>query len=173
MSCRDRVAQKGTRDNQRYEWVMDRARAFFQPGFRALEVGLGDGVFAAGLDRIGYHTYSVDVLPLPANLASQPWSHFIMDICQGRLAGTFDLVHCGQTLEHVDDPDAAMDNIMAMTHPDSLVLVSVPNFTDPGHLRTYSQAGFLADMGRYLNIHETKTFAGNSRECYACAGRHL
>ena len=95
----------------------------------------------------------------------------MMDICQGRLAGTFDLIHCGQTLEHVADPDVAMDNIMAMTHFCSLVLVSVPNFTDPGHKRTYSQAGFLADMGRYLKITESITFRGNSRECYAVAGR--
>ena len=89
------------------------------------------------------------------------------------MAGTFDLVHVGQILEHLADPEAAMTNIMRMTHPGSLVLISVPNFRDPEHVRTYNQAGFLADMEKHLDIHESLIFRGNGRECYAVGGRPL
>ena len=172
MGLRERVATAGTRDNQRYEWVMARARKFFWPNFRALEVGPGDGTFAAGLNLAGYAVHAIDVRPAPDRMGL-PWTHHQVDICQGALAGTFDLIHCGQVLEHIADPDAAMINIIRMTHPGSLVLISVPNFRDPEHVRTYQAEPFFTDMARWLNIHETQTWRGNGRECYAVAGRPL
>ena len=166
MGLQQRVATVGTRDHQRYGWVMDHARRYFRPGCRALEVGPGDGTFAAGLAGLGYDVHGIDIVGQPRN----PWITHTLDICTGALAGTFDLIHCGQVLEHIADPDAAMRNIIGMTHQATQVLISVPNFKDPEHVRTYQPDSFLADMEIYLVVSEFKIFKGNGRECYAVLG---
>ena len=158
-----RTAEAGSRDNQRYHWVTARAAEAVFRGAEALEVGPGDGTFAGGMRSAGFSVRTVD---LPG--AGRPdWT---LDITRNFVDQKFDLIHCGQVLEHVPDDRAALANIRRMCKPETLVLISAANFPDPEHVRTYTEAGFrtlVEEAG--FDILEARQFRGNGRACFAAA----
>jgi 2-polyprenyl-3-methyl-5-hydroxy-6-metoxy-1,4-benzoquinol methylase len=154
-----RTAQPGSRDRQRFHWVMlEAGRAHF-PGAAALEVGPDDGTFADGLDALGYSVTCVDNKPGRGAV--------VLDVCRGRLDRVFDLIHCGQVLEHVVDDRAALANIRAMCGPRTLLLASAPDFPDPEHLRTYSRDSFVELLcGAGFRVLREASFFGRGRTCF-------
>jgi SAM-dependent methyltransferase len=58
------------------------------------------------------------------------------------LRGTFDLVACLETLEHVEDPEAVLDTVVSLARPGGAVQVSVPVEVGP--------ALFAKQLGRWL-----------------------
>ena len=137
MGLKQRTQTPGTRDQQRLEWVLREARKHYRQGMTALELGPGDGTFPPHFRAIGYNVMSAGG-PDPGG----DWDHFAIDLQVEILPVTFDFVHIGQVLEHVDDDAAALANACQMTRPGGLIIVSVPNFKDLTHVRTYSQASF-------------------------------
>jgi SAM-dependent methyltransferase len=79
---------------------------------------------------------------LTINRAQLPWARFLpLDLGAARLDERFDAVVCTEVLEHIEDDDAALDHLVAMTG--GHLLLTVPTGTifpleaGFGHLRHY------------------------------------
>lgn len=91
----------------------------------------------------------------------------------GKLGGGFDLVICAEVLEHLDDPERALDQMISLA-PKRLLL-SVPhepffmlsnlargkNVTrfgnDPEHVNHWGRRGFRALLEKRLTVHRVTT----------------
>jgi 2-polyprenyl-3-methyl-5-hydroxy-6-metoxy-1,4-benzoquinol methylase len=112
----------------RYLWA-----ARFSQGRRVLDAGCGVGYGAAMLDRAGARQVTaVDIAPPVIEVARQSVPDTVRcDV--GDLtslaypAASFDLVVCFEVIEHVEDPDAVMDELKRVMSPDALLLISSPN----------------------------------------------
>jgi len=141
---------KGHSYYYRYKKVMGFFRESTTLGKTALEVGCNDGTFAAGLAKLGYQVTAIDTIINidPLNL------HKNVKYVKGNLwdsslnSSTFDIVHLGQVVEHVEEPDQFMLRVLRLCKPRAKIFFSVPNFGGSGHKRTY-------------NFHTAETFASN------------
>lgn len=165
MGLLERVNTPGSRDQMRYQTVLRLAEQKYKPGSRALEIGQDDGTFALGLVGRGY-----DVTSISPDHICQCWRHFQGDIQNMVLDEKFDLIHCGQVLEHLSDPDAAMRNICRMAHKTTLIIVSVPDFKDPDHLRTYRADTFYPWIETYMDIKHREIFSVKDHTTFLAAG---
>lgn len=166
MGLGERVAMNGSRDNQRFKWVMGLAKThYFGSKSTALEIGPGDGTFARGIKAVGYELVSFGGPDPGGN-----WDHFELDIQRESLPGAFDFIHLGQVLEHLEDDKAALINVLKMATAGSLIVITVPNFKDPEHRRTYTQASFHDLVLPVIDVREMRTFRGNGYTCWGVAG---
>jgi 2-polyprenyl-6-hydroxyphenyl methylase/3-demethylubiquinone-9 3-methyltransferase len=166
----------------RRRFVLERVRA----GDRVLDVGCGEGWFAAGLARAGAEVVGIDVADVPLARARQ--RHPQLDL--RRVApegpwqlddGAFDVVWAGEVIEHVADTAAWMSQARRVLRSGGRLLVSTPAHApltlmhmalSPGafarrfeprgaHLRFYSRAtltDLLADF-RFESI-DVRSVAG-------------
>lgn len=153
------VRIKGTVDAQRLQKVEEIAKRHWKKGYTALEVGCNDGTFADLLTRCGYSTVAVDIAP--AVQVSQAYALVIADASNVGFHRNFDLVHMGEVLEHVKDPDVVMDNIVQ--YAKGLVIVSLPDFLCKGHRRAYSEESARAQVDSYIDIEYFETLKGRKR----------
>ncbi|MCW5725686.1 MAG: methyltransferase domain-containing protein [Maricaulaceae bacterium] len=144
-----------------------------RPGMRVLDLGCGRGrhlhalywgetpVHAVGADLsfgealVAAHGF----FSLPPPPESPDRSAALSAADAGRLPfadASFDRVICSEVLEHVDDPEAVLAEIIRVLKPDGLVAVSVPRWwpekicwalsegyrtTPGGHVRIFRDAG--------------------------------
>lgn len=99
------------------------------PGARILEVGAGSGALALRLQDAGFDVVATDLEP------SQPWMHALdldnpsaSDVAIGRLG----MIVCVETMEHLENPRAALRSMRSLLEPGAKLLVSTPNVTHPG-----------------------------------------
>lgn len=150
-----------------------------QPSESVLEIGCGEGFVAGQLSErhtgdcyVGVDLNADDIANLKAKFpAVEAHQGSIYDL--SFLGREFDVVVCAEVLEHLDDPGAALEQILAL-HPRQVVL-SVPhepwfclsNFArgknlrrlgnDPEHVNLWGRRGFARVLEPYLVIdkHET------------------
>ncbi len=101
-----------------------------QPGARVLDVGCGVGQVVARLNEAGFEAYGVDV--------SQPNIERAQKVCPRcqlydgkRLPfadGHFASVGALNVLEHVDEPEAFIADLVRVVAPGGHILISSPNF---------------------------------------------
>jgi ubiquinone/menaquinone biosynthesis C-methylase UbiE len=111
----------------------ERRRAFLlahaKPGDRVLDVGCGEGEFAAALLRHG-------AVPVAADVAAEPLRRALRRFPELELVqlnrswpftdGTFTLVWAGELLEHVEDAVGLIDEIARVLRPGGTLLVTTP-----------------------------------------------
>jgi SAM-dependent methyltransferase len=123
-----------------------------------LDVGCGPGDTLEGLSRRLPRTRFCGVDQSPAMIADDrrrlPWCRFeVLDIAAARLPERFDAVVCSEVLEHVDDDEAALANLVAMTGERLLLTVPAgplyPLERGFGHRRHYQ----LAELCRRIERH--------------------
>ena len=113
-----------------------RRRAFLlaavRPGDRVLDLGCGEGAFAAELVRAGAHVVAVDVADEPLRRAREhgpeldlrriepdgPWD--LPD-------GGFDVVWAGEVVEHVADTAAWLSEVRRVLRSGGTLLISTPS----------------------------------------------
>lgn len=153
-----------------------RRRAFLlehvPAGARVLDVGCGDGRFAAELVRIGAHPVGIDVAAEPLRRARE--RHPELDLRQVPSEGawplrdaSFDAVWAGEVIEHVADTAGWLSEIRRVLAPGGRLLLSTPAHGrlrvlwlacsrrafeahfDPraDHLRFYTRAGLTRLLG--------------------------
>lgn len=145
----------GAFDCTRYWLAMNYSRKHFELGHKLLEVGCDDGAFALGFCLAGYDVLALDpeVTPYLGHLYTfkrmtlHDWSRQA-----GQLGKGFDMVHLGQVLEHVEDPDEMMEQACEACR--GKLIVSVPAFNWTGHLRTYTKDQAVKFLEQYMTIDE-------------------
>jgi 2-polyprenyl-6-hydroxyphenyl methylase/3-demethylubiquinone-9 3-methyltransferase len=98
---------------------------------RVLDVGCGDGTFAAALARAGGQVTGVDPAPsaLARAQAAHPELEFVEPAADGRLPfgdASFDTVTCVNVLQHVAGTQALLSEIRRVLVPGGLLGVAVP-----------------------------------------------
>jgi 2-polyprenyl-3-methyl-5-hydroxy-6-metoxy-1,4-benzoquinol methylase len=148
--------------------------AHVHPGERVLDVGCGEGRFAAALLDAGVNVVGVDVAeePLRRARALRPELDLRAIPAQGSWAfadASFDALWAGETIEHVADTTGWLSEVRRVLRPGGRLLLSTPAhgpltllrvalsrraFTarfDPrsDHLRFYSRATLAELLGEF------------------------
>ncbi len=101
-------------------------------GERVLDVGCGEGRFAAELARIGARPVGIDVAAEPLRRARE--HHPELDLRQVPAEGawpladaSFDAVWAGEVIEHVADTAGWLSEVRRVLHSGGVLLLSTPN----------------------------------------------
>jgi len=118
----------------RLAFLLERARARDAPGTapgRVLDVGCGEGQFAAELERAGFSVVGVDVAEEPLRRARARYPE--LDLRLLPLDGPwpladagFDLVWAGETIEHVADTAGWLSEARRVLRSGGSLLLSTP-----------------------------------------------
>ncbi len=162
---RDRVSQvylgmldwgaTGARLRRRIDWMADEAR-----GPRVLDVGCSEGILEVLLSRRGMEVTGVDINADALDfarglLAEEPVEvRERVELVRGtaeeaRLSpGWFDTVVLGETLEHVHDPEALLDQSLGPLREGGRVVITTPFGYHPheDHHQTFCLSDFIALM---------------------------
>jgi SAM-dependent methyltransferase len=95
-----------------------------------LDVGAATGDFVVLAREAGFETVGLEPSPAACHMARE--KHGVSLTCGDLFsydAGNkrFDVVHLNHVFEHLLDPAAALDRIRRLMHPDSLLVIEVPN----------------------------------------------
>ncbi len=102
-------------------------------GRRVLDAGCGVGYGTAMLRNAGAgETTGVDsaaaILDVARETAPEGLTYEVADVAQLPFPnGHFDVVVCFEVIEHVDDPDAVLDEFKRVMAPDGILVLSSPN----------------------------------------------
>jgi ubiquinone/menaquinone biosynthesis C-methylase UbiE len=117
---------------ERFATRRDYLLARVAPGERVLDVGCGEGAFAAALDDHGAAVVAVDVAAEPLRRAAARFPG--LDLRLVPVAGplpfddeSFDVAWAGEVLEHVVDVVGLLDELHRVLRPGGRLLVSTPN----------------------------------------------
>jgi len=143
------------------------------PGARILDVGCGAGALSAALKAAGAtHVAGIELDPEAAAKAGTSLDVVVQGgALEANLPfskGEFDYVIFGDVLEHLPDPEAALDRYLPYLAPEGRLVVSVPNmrfysvllrlmfdrwsYTDSGvrdrtHLRIFTRRSLITMLG--------------------------
>jgi len=150
-----------------------------QPERVAVEVGCGEGELCMIMNRAGFRVEGYDIAPeaiaearsrAAAAGLSIPYEVKRIDELPGRVRAP--LLVCCEVLEHIDEPEAALDQLAAMAKP--YLLASVPNEplwrvlnvmrgkylgqlgNTPGHVNHWSATRFRRFLERRFEILELR-----------------
>jgi SAM-dependent methyltransferase len=141
-------------------------------GARVLDVGCATGYLAAELARRGCRVTGVEADPAAAERARAHCEAVVVgdaedEGCRGELAALapFDVVLCGDVLEHLRDPWSALRGLAALAAPGGQVVLSVPNVAHWTGRRALVRGRFpYAEHGLFDRTHLrffTRTSAGD------------
>jgi SAM-dependent methyltransferase len=124
--------------------------AMASSGGAILDVGCGNGLFLAELDRAGslsargWQIHGVDVSEaVVAEAAKRPYDFKRANLEEGipYADGSFDIVTAGEVIEHVYDPDLLLREAHRVLRPGGSLLLTTPNLQ-----AWYNRALFVAGI---------------------------
>lgn len=117
---------------ERERVARDLVRPLLQSGMRLLDIGCGDGMFLTSLQSLASDLelhgvdYSADRL---AQTKSKDLHLKQCDLHDGIPfdADAFDLIYCGEVIEHLWDPDALVKEMARVLRPGGSLVLTTPN----------------------------------------------
>jgi 2-polyprenyl-3-methyl-5-hydroxy-6-metoxy-1,4-benzoquinol methylase len=157
-------------DNDRLGYLVGEMKNFqsthpHEGTYRLLDVGCGNGELMRLLhaEMPEWKLFGVDITPETIAWASQIDPNFdyrkmsALDLTFSE--GYFDIVFCGETLEHLESPEAAIYQMKRVLKPEGYLICSVPNEGNnrsPEHLREFTVWDALkltdTDMSKITNL---------------------
>jgi len=126
-------------------------------GERLLDIGCGDGAFTTLLrDAVGAgEVVGVDIAPAAVTAARQQGVNAIcLDIEQNPLpfdAAYFDMVYCGEIIEHLFNPDHLLQEVYRVLKPAGTCILTTPNLASwPSRVSLIAGLPALCDCGQPL-----------------------
>jgi len=123
----------GINTSPRLAKVARLARKYASGARSLLDIGCGDGTFAAELRHLlgAQEAVGVEVCSAAAEAANKRGvAAQVVDIDKGYLPfedASFDLVYCGEVIEHVYDPDHLLDEVERLLAPTGVAIIDTPN----------------------------------------------
>jgi 2-polyprenyl-3-methyl-5-hydroxy-6-metoxy-1,4-benzoquinol methylase len=147
-------------------------------GARVLDVGCATGYLAAELARRGCRVTGVEADPVAAERARGHCEALVIgdveeEDCRSALAGLapFNVVLCGDVLEHLRDPWTALRALAALAARDGRVVFSVPNVAHWTGRRALARGRFpYAEHGLFDRTHLRFFTRASARELAQSAG---
>jgi 2-polyprenyl-3-methyl-5-hydroxy-6-metoxy-1,4-benzoquinol methylase len=148
----------------RLRFLLDGVR----PGERVLDVGCGEGRFAAELARAGVEVVAIDVAEEPLRRARELYPELDLRLVGG--AGGwpapdagFDAVWAGEVIEHVADTAAWLSQLRRTLRPGGRLLLSTPAHGPLRRLRLAISERAFADhfdpLGDHLHFYTRRMLA--------------
>lgn len=106
-------------------------REHVEPGQRVLDVGCGEGVFAAELALSGAQVLGIDVAEEPLRRARERHPELELKLVEGEGSwplpdAAFDVVWAGEVIEHVADTAAWLSEVRRVLRSGGSLLLSTP-----------------------------------------------
>ena len=166
------------RDQVDQHWGLDEHSLRPLAGKTALDVGCGAGLLAEPLARLGARVTAIDAAPelIEAAKAHAFGGHLDIDyrsIGVEDLDGQFDLVTALEVIEHVVDPQAFVEALVARLAPGGLLLLSTPNRTGWSKLLTITLAEGLGRIPRGTHDYDKFIDPDQMRGLLAKAGMEV
>jgi methionine biosynthesis protein MetW len=126
---------------------------------KVLDIGCGDGSFIARFEK-RCRIFGVDVSYKAVEMAKEAGvSAYRSDVSRERLPFDdeyFDLVYMGDVIEHLIDPDFAINEVVRVTKPNGFLIISTPNLASwlnrllllLGFQPLFSEVSTIRDFGR-------------------------
>jgi SAM-dependent methyltransferase len=111
---------------------------------RALDAPSGPGRLAEALRQLGWNVVAGD-LDAPGFRAERvPFCTLDLEARLPFADGSFDLVHCGDGIEHLENPFALVRELARLLAPDGSLLVATPNYLNVERRLGFLLSGSLA-----------------------------
>lgn len=158
-------------DSERLQYVIDeminhQSNNPHEDAYRLLDVGCGNGemlrLLHANLPE--WKFYGIDITPKTiawARAIDPQFDYRVMPAVDITLSTDFfDIVFCGETLEHLEGPEAAVFQMMRVLKPNGVLICSVPNERNnrsPEHINEFTVFDALklttgGDMTKLINV---------------------
>ena len=90
-----------------------------------IDLGCNSGDVVHNVSQMGIDAVGVD-LPLLINRIKLPIQTMALDLNRQFPTGTYDIVFCRETIEHISDPDNLLECCEQITRPESFLFISCP-----------------------------------------------
>ncbi|MDB5813317.1 MAG: putative SAM-dependent methyltransferase [Rhodocyclales bacterium] len=122
-------------------------------GGTLLEIGCGNGARLALLDRLGWQVTGIEPDPAAAEAAQRHGLKVINDTLQTAAleTETFDAIIMSHVIEHIDAPNALLQECRRLLKPNGQLVILTPNTDSLGH-RWFGRDWLHLDPPRHLHL---------------------
>jgi len=129
-----------------FEAVLERADAL--PRGRALDVPSGPGRLSEALRRLGFEVAAADLDQGVFRATLVPFCVADLDASLPYAGGSFGFVHCGDGIEHLENPFAVLRELCRVLDDEGVLVVTTPNYGNVGRRVQYLMTGALSKPPR-------------------------
>lgn len=139
-----------------------------QKGGKLLDIGCGVGTITTEFKQYNYELYGADISEESIKIAqSRGINAVALDIDEQSLPfkeNFFDVIFCGEMIEHILDPDHLLDEIYRVLKPGGIAVITTPNLAS-----YFNRIALLFGFQPYLTgtglKHNTGKFFGDKAPC--------
>jgi 2-polyprenyl-3-methyl-5-hydroxy-6-metoxy-1,4-benzoquinol methylase len=140
----------------------------FRSEGRVLDVGCGLGFFLRALDSKRWDRYGVEPMPVPYRQAIRSLGRERIvnaDLMAAKLpSAQFDAITFWDSLEHLPNPRAILDEAARLLRPGGIILIGLPNFGGY-QARRFGQDWFALSLPHHLYHYTRETLARLLEKC--------